>query len=127
MMRTTRSQDLETNMIAFLPTTKLPAEVQNRWTKCLVSIPSTLIFWFVGQMLARQRSSSSVVFAQKHGGKGDGESYKIGDGLITIFKNYPEELKTAVEDLQNREFKLHGCLTSDLENTCRHRGTHSEI
>ena len=39
------------------------------------------------------------------GGKTDGESrFKIGDGLITIYKEYQNDLGEAVKDLQNREF-----------------------
>ena len=97
-------QDLETNMIAFLPTTKLPAEF-----KSLDEMPCEHPFdayILVRGADARETAQSFVSsVCTKHGGKEDGESYKIGDGLITIFKNYPEELKTAVEDLQTHEFK----------------------
>ena len=99
-------QDLETNMIAFLPTTQLPAEF-----KSLGEMPCERPFdayILVRGADARETAQSFVSsVCTKNGGKEaeHGESYKIGDGLITIFKNYPEELKTAVEDLQKHEFK----------------------
>ena len=100
-------QDEETNMIAFLPTTKLPAEV-----KSLDEMPCEHPFdAYILVRGAKARETAQFFVSgvcTKHGGKEaeDGESYKIGeDGLITIFKNYPEELKTAVEDLRKHEFK----------------------
>ena len=100
-------QDEETNMIAFLPTTKLPAEV-----KPLDEMPCEHPFAYILVRGADARKTAQSFVSSvctEHGGKEaeDGESYKIEkDGLIiiTIFKNYPEELKTAVEDLQKREF-----------------------
>ena len=99
-------QDLETNMIAFLPTTKLPAKV-----KSLDEMPCEHPFdAYILVRGAKARETAQFFVSgvcTKHGGKEaeDGESYKIGeDGLITIFKNYPEELKTAVEDLRKHEF-----------------------
>ena len=46
------------------------------------------------------------MFALSSAGKTDGESrFKIGEaGLITIFTEYQNDLREAVEDLQNREF-----------------------
>ena len=100
-------QDLETNMIAFLPTTKLPAEF-----KSLDEMPCEHPFDAYILVRGADARETAQFFVSgvctKHGGKEaeDGESYKIGeDGLITIFKNYPEELKTAVEDLRKHEFK----------------------
>ena len=61
-------EDEKTNMIAFLPTMKLPVEVRPR-TKCSVSTPSTPTFWLVGQMLVRQCSPSWPVFALSTVGK----------------------------------------------------------
>ena len=96
-------QDLETNMIAFLPTTQLPAEFKSLdEMHCEHPFDAYIL---VRGADARETAQSFVGgVCTKHGGKEDGESYKIGDGLITIFKNYPEELKTAVEDLQKHEF-----------------------
>ena len=97
-------QDEETNMIAFLPTTQLPAEF-----KSLDEMPCEHPFdAYILVRGAKARETAQFFVSgvcTKHGGKEDGESYKIGDGLITIFKNYPEELKTAVKDLQKHEFK----------------------
>ena len=99
-------QDLETNMIAFLPTTKLPAKV-----KSLDKMPCEHPFDAYILVRGGDARKTAQFFVSgvctEHGGKEaeDGESYKIGeDGLITIFRKYPEELKTAVEDLQKREF-----------------------
>ena len=41
----------------------------------------------------------------KYGVKTDGENrFKIGDVLITIYRQYQNDLHEAVKDLQNREF-----------------------
>ena len=96
-------QDLETNMIAFLPTTKLPAKVKSLdEMHCEHPFDAYILVRGAKARKTAQFFVSGV--CTEHGGKEDGESFKIGDGLITIFKNYPEELKTAVEDLQKHEF-----------------------
>ena len=97
-------QDLETNMIAFLPTTKLPAKLKSL-DKMPCEHPFDAYILVRGADARKTAQSFVSSVCTERGGKEDGESYKIGDGLITIFKNYPEELKTAVEDLQKHEFK----------------------
>ena len=68
----------------------------------------------------------------KYGGKTDGESrFKIGDGLITIHKEYQNDLVEAVKDLQNREFnytearkltlKGHGGTEKTCQIRCHHQ------
>ena len=98
-------EDEKTNMIAFLPTMKLPVEVQPT-DKMLCEHP------FDAYILARgadARKTAQFFVAgvcAEYGGKTDGESrFKIGEaGLITIFTEYQNDLREAVEDLQKREF-----------------------
>eukprot|EP00435_Cladocopium_sp_Y103_P019957 s459_g4.t2 len=98
-------EDEKTNMIAFLPTMKLPVEVQPP-DKMLCEHP------FDAYILARGADARKTVqffvagVCAEYGGKTDGESrFKIGEaGLITIFTEYQNDLREAVEDLQNREF-----------------------
>eukprot|EP00438_Fugacium_kawagutii_P007206 Skav214303 [mRNA] locus=scaffold4614:73611:74399:- [translate_table: standard] len=96
-------EDEKINMIAFLPTMKLPVEVQPP-DEMLCERP------FDAYIVARGADARETVqsfvagVCAKYGGKTDGENFKIGDGLITIYRQYQNDLDEGVKDLQNREF-----------------------
>lgn len=97
-------EDEKTNMIAFLATMKLPVEVRPP-DKIFCEHPF-LAYILAGGAGARETVQSFVAgVCAKYGGKMDGENrFKIGDRLITTYRQYQNDLDEAVKDLQNREF-----------------------
>ena len=84
-----------------------------------MSTPSTPTFLARGADARETVQSFVGTVCTKYGGKTDGEGrFKIGDGLIITYSQCQNDLREAVEDLQNREFNYTEATKLTLKGHC---------